>query len=244
MFSAVRRHVIYQISHAPVRTYPFTHLVVDDVFPADFYKRIQAFLPDDDGYTPLADTGRVGGAYSRQRLVLFENQARSNRLSAEQQEFWTEAFAALNHADLGTWIMAKFYDVIAARLGLEDPAAHTDLKAEMFLMRDLENYLLGPHTDSPSKVVSVLFYLPRNANRVELGTSLYAPKDPNFRCEGGPHHPHDRFERVTTIPYRPNSMIAFPKTNDCFHGVEPVEGEHARRDLLLFDLKLPERVRH
>jgi hypothetical protein len=244
MYSAVRRHLIYQISHTPVRNYPFPHLVVDDVFPPDFYARIQAFLPDDDGYVPLVDTGRVGGGYSRQRLALFESQAKSNRLSADQQEFWIETFAALHHIDLGAWVMAKFYDVISARLGLENPAAHTDLKSEIFLMRDLENYLLGPHTDSPSKVVSVLFYLPRNANRVDLGTSLYAPKDPTFRCEGGPHHNHAKFDRITTIPYKPNTMIAFPKTDDCFHGVEPVEGERARRDILFFDLKLPEQIRH
>ena len=244
MFSAVRRHVIYQISHATVRTYPFTHLVVDDVFPPGFYSRIQAFLPDDDGYTPLVDTGRVGRGYSRQRLALFEREVRSNRLSADQQEFWAETFAALHHVDLGAWMMAKFYDVISARLGLENAAAHTDLKSEMFLMRDLETYQLGPHTDSPSKVVSALFYLPRNANRIDLGTSLYAPKDPDFRCEGGPHHPHGMFERITTLPFKPNTLVAFPKTDDCFHGVEPVEGERARRDILLFDLKLPDQVRH
>jgi len=90
----------------------------------------------------------------------------------------------------------------------------------------------------------VLFYLPRNANRIDLGTSLYAPKDPSFRCAGGPHYDHGRFDRITTLPYKPNTMIAFPKTDDCFHGVEPVEGERARRDILFFDLKLPDQIRH
>ena len=244
MFSDVRRHVIYQIASASARTYPFTHLVIDDVFPAAFYAKMQSLMPDDDNYTPLAETGRVSSNYNPHRLAFFEREASSNKLSAAQRIFWTDAFAALHHEDLGAWVLAKFYDVIAERLGLNAPDAHMNLQTEIFLMRDLESYKLGPHTDSPSKVVSVLFYLPANANRPELGTSLYTPKDPSFVCKGGPHHDARDFDRVTTIPYRPNTMVAFPKTTNCFHGVEPVTGIDGRRDILLFDLKLPKITAH
>lgn len=244
MFSDVRRHVIYQIASAATRTYPFTHLVIDDVFPAAFYAKMQALLPDDGDYTPLVQTGRVSATYSPRRLAFFERETNSNRLSAAQRTFWTDAFAALHHEDLGAWILAKFYDVIAARLGLEAPDAHMDLQTEIFLMRDLDSYMLGPHTDSPSKVASVLFYLPANAARPELGTTLYAPKDPNFVCQGGPHYDGTKFDQITTIPYRPNTMLAFPKTTTCFHGVERVTGPNSRRDIMVFDLKLPAVTTH
>jgi len=244
MFSNVRRHVIYQIASMPARTYPFTHLVVDDVFPTAFYAQMQSLMPDDDDYTPLVESGRVSPNYNPHRLAFFEREAKSNRLSAAQRAFWTDAFAALHHEDLGAWILAKFYDIIAERLGLDAPDAHMDLQTEIFLMRDLESYKLGPHTDSPSKVVSVLFYLPVNGSRPDLGTTLYTPKDPNFVCKGGPHYDAAAFDQITTIPYRPNTMLAFPKTTTCFHGVEPVAGAGSRRDIMLFDLKLPKITTH
>jgi hypothetical protein len=39
------------------------------------------------------------------------------------------------------------------------------------------------------------------------------------------------------MPYLPNSLFAFVKTPNSFHGVEPIS-EPIRRDLLLFDLKV------
>ncbi len=82
----------------------------------------------------------------------------------------------------------------------------------------------------------MLFYLPAGASDPGLGTSLYRPKDPDFTCPGGPHHPVDRFERLRTVAYRPNTLFAFPKTHNCFHGVEPVP-EGAVRDLLFYDIR-------
>jgi hypothetical protein len=35
-------------------------------------------------------------------------------------------------------------------------------------------------------------------------------------------------------------LLAFPKTPACFHGVEPGLGAGERRDVLLFDLDVPE----
>lgn len=62
------------------------------------------------------------------------------------------------------------------------------------------------------------------------------PKDPNFRCPGGPHYPHEGFERLKTLPFLPNSLFAFVKTDNSFHGVEPIGDANCRRWLLLYDL--------
>ena len=239
MFSDVRRHVAYQLANAPLRAYPFPHVVVPEIFPPEFYPTLRAALPPDEAYTRLTDTGRVGGAYSPARLAFFPGTGPGAALDAGRAAFWNGFFRALAHEELSSWIMAKFYDTLARRFGLGPNRPGVDLETEIFLMRDLETYALGPHSDSPRKAVSVLFYLPERGDRPELGTSLYRPKDPAFRCPGGPHHPFEDFERITTIPYRPNTLFAFPKTDDSFHGVEPVVGAAVRRDLMLIDLKLP-----
>jgi hypothetical protein len=109
---------------------------------------------------------------------------------------------------------------------------------EALLVYDHTNYALGPHTDSPRKALSVLFYLPEDDTRPGLGTSIYVPKDPGFRCEGGPHYPFDGFDRMMTMPYVPNTLFAFLKTPVSFHGVEPVTEPAFHRSLLLYDLHL------
>jgi hypothetical protein len=73
-----------------------------------------------------------------------------------------------------------------------------------------------------------------------LGTSLYVPKDPQFTCPGGPHHEFDRFRRMLTMDYLPNTLFAFMKTPRAFHGVEPITQTDVQRDLLLYDIKVIE----
>ncbi len=240
MSSAVRQHAIYRLANTPVRAYPFPHVVVEDILPADTYAELQANLPTDEQFTVLADSGRVGGHYSRARLALFQHQTKG--ANDDRLAFWDELFETLNHPDFAVWTILKFRDQVTQRFGQEPSQlfASNAARSEIFLMRDLETYSLGPHTDSPAKLVSVLFYLPPDDRRPELGTSLYAPRDPAFVCPGGPHHKFEKFERVFTVPYRPNTLVAFPKTSRCFHGVEPVSGPDTRRDLMLFDLKLPQ----
>ena len=92
------------------------------------------------------------------------------------------------------------------------------------------------HTDRPTKAMSFLFYLPPDDTRPHLGTSIYAPRDPQFTCTGGPHHDFAHFHRVYTMPYLPNTLFAFPKTANSFHGVEPIQDNAVRRDLLLYDI--------
>ena len=104
------------------------------------------------------------------------------------------------------------------------------------LCRDWPGYSLGPHTDSNQKVVSLIFYLPENPKSPELGTSLYMPRDPDFKCEGGPHYDVAEFTRVKTIRYMPNTVFGFVKSNTSFHGVEPLSAEHRCRDVLLYNI--------
>jgi hypothetical protein len=82
----------------------------------------------------------------------------------------------------------------------------------------------------------MLFYLPKDLSQSHIGTSMYLPNDPNFTCPGGPHYGFDKFTRLHTMPFLPNSLFVFVKTSNSFHGVEPVTDPDTRRWLLLFDI--------
>lgn len=104
-----------------------------------------------------------------------------------------------------------------------------DFTDETLLVRDMPGYAIGPHTDSPKKVITALFYL-----RGQEGTSIYTPKEAGFTCKGGPHYEFEQFEKVATMPFKPNSMFAFVKSDKSFHGVETTQHQ---RDVLLFDIR-------
>lgn len=236
MYSGVEQHVIYQIANAPVREHPFPHMSVDSVFPQDFYAKLRGHWPAASSLVSLSETGRVYGAKYAERLILTLTAEDIERLPPGRREFWSE-FAAwfLGHG-LFDALMLKFDRYVQARFGehLED---RVRFFADALVIKDLSNYSLGPHTDNPRKVLALVFYCPDNAERRHLGTSIYVPKDPAFRCKGGPHYDHALFTRAATMEYRPNSLFAFFKTDRSFHGVERITDSNVERDLLLYDVR-------
>lgn len=237
MFSDVKFHLIYKIANTQLRNFPFPHIYVQDVFPDGFYAEMRKYLPDNDGYIALADTGRVGKGYSRARLALFPSDLDKAKINATQRDFWRRVFETLSDGDFVSCVFDRFRPQIEQRFSIDGRRRGLKVWNETFLMRDLDTYSLGPHTDNVAKLVSMLFYLPADDSSSELGTALYLPKDRSFTSEGGPHLEFDDFDHVFTVPYAPNVVASFPKTAACFHGVEPVKGVNKQRDILFFDLK-------
>ena len=236
MSSNVEQHVIYQIATAPMREHPFPHLFVESVFPADFYARLRSHWVDSSSLVCLGESGRVSpGAYP-ERFILPLTADEIEKLPPGRREFWSELADWLLGPVFLDAVMLKFARYVQGRFRerLEDERFYTDA----IVVRDLSNYSLGPHTDTPQKVLALVFYCPENADRLHLGTSIYVPKEPEFRCRGDTHHDHSLFTRVATMEYRPNSLFAFFKTERSFHGVERITDHNVERDLLLYDVRV------
>jgi hypothetical protein len=83
----------------------------------------------------------------------------------------------------------------------------------------------------------LLFYLAPDERAAHLGTSLYRPKTPGFTCPNSVHYPFEDFVRVKTAPYKPNSLLAFVRSDSSFHGVEPLSEQDiaaCSRDLIQY----------
>jgi len=230
-------HVQYRIANAPMLEFPYPHIYVRDIFPQDFYARLRANLPTGSQLRTLSSLGRVDKDYPDARIVVPLDPEHTARLEPEQRAFWQELAGWMLGQMFGQLMIAKFAAYLQQRF--------KDLQAQRFfdealIVRDRTQYSLGPHTDSTSKVLSFLFYLPPDASMAHLGTSLYVPKKLGFTCPGGPHHAFGLFRRVHTMEYLPNTLFAFMKTPDSFHGVEPITQADVQRDLLLYDIRVAE----
>ena len=239
-FARASEHIVAALQRAPVEREPFPYVFIDDAFPADFYASLLQHLPLTSNYRRLVDTGRVGKHYSPERFVVDCGVESMEGLPGSQREFWQGLFDAFSSATFAQAFLDKFASDLSARfLGANGERIDLQFSQDVLLIRDYRNYFLRPHTDSPLKLVSVLIYLAADDARPGMGTTFFSPHDRKMTSEGGEGHDYGQFSPVRTLPYLPNRMLAFPKTNRSFHGVMPVAGYDDRRDILLYDLKMP-----
>ncbi len=202
-------HVIYRLRNTRILTYPYPHFYVTDVFPDDFYDALVGSLPE-DGYRPL-----TGGYQNR---VAMES-------TAMVKDFESPHFAS--HV-LGMF-QKQYYERFPYR------GHEPKFRSEVRFIRDSEGYKIGPHTDAPHKVISLLFYLPMDFSLSDLGTGIYVPSDGKKTCPGGPHYKFEGFEEVFRAPFLPNSCFGFWKTQNSWHAVREISRK-IRRDVMLYNI--------
>jgi len=232
MFSDAEMQLAYKLGNANINMFPYPHFYLENVFPADYYQLIQENLPQPEEMLPIEQVRQLKGY--KERFVLELRDEYLALLPDAKRQFWKQ----LNHnlvekTNFANLVFSKFKPFIAERF---KDRSNLDFYAETLLVEDITNYALGPHTDSPHKVITMLFYLPSDISQSHLGTSIYMPNDPDFRCQGGPHYKRENFSLMHTNPFLPNSLFGFFKTDDSFHGVERVIDPNTRRWLLLFDI--------
>ncbi len=236
MFSDVEQHAVYQIANAPIRGYPYPHIYLENVFPDWFYEELLKHLPALQVYQPIGEAEAITGTAElyKDRYVIHLYEESLDRFDTADREIWRHLMTWLHGENAIRFLLEKFEPLLKKRF--KEALHEVNFYPYTQLVRDFTNYGLTPHTDRIEKVVVLLFYLPPNADNIELGTSLYVPNDPTFRCEGGPHHPRERFTKVITAEYKPNTLLGFFKTSSSFHGVEPVTAPNVQRDLIQYSI--------
>ena len=206
-----------RITNAPLKTEPFTHFFLENVFSDTTYQALIDNLPDTFYYQKSKNYAR--------RYTLPLNQDTLELLDPKLQEFWSPLTRVMQSKQFLSAVLHKF------QVELSD-----DFSPILQLVQDHDHYALGPHTDIPNKVVTLLFYLPPTNDQAHLGTSLYRPLDPQFRCSGHAHHPFEQFVKVGQVPFLANSVFGFIRTDVSFHGVEPIGVQEIQRNILSYSV--------
>jgi len=199
------------------KTKPFPMFYAENVFPEEFYWQLQVLLATKNDYHANEE-----GKYASRTFA--------DDLGISDLDFMLQPTFMKDVVNL---FVREFRDRF--------PEGKAKLTRDVRLIRDSRDYRIGPHTDAPWKLISLLFYLPKDASLSQYGTSVFVPRDPAFRCAGGPHHKFEPdglspgFDEVWRAPFMPNSCLGFWKTDQSFHGVYPIP-EDVRRDVLLYNV--------
>ena len=226
------KHVIHAIEETDASDEPYCHYYVENVFPPDIYEEMLERLPEPEAYQPLnlKEWSRANGESTRDRLFLSEEGLAG--LPGETRKFWQSIATALTSETLKQVIFAKLAKDIALRFDLtENEVPDIQAYPRAVLMRDTEGYRIKPHPDGTNRIVTMLYYLPRDRSQEDLGTSVYVRQPWTKRMFG------EKFKEVERFPFRPNSSCAFvvnrlpEKTS--WHGRELVSADAGVRNLIL-----------
>ncbi|MDH5693433.1 MAG: hypothetical protein OEZ47_10050, partial [Gammaproteobacteria bacterium] len=234
----VGKLVLEKIQNTKIETDPFPHLVVDKLFPDDYYKELLRKFPSKDQMIPISETARTGSAYSNRLVTLFEKE-HFKRLDIAKREFWRELGAWLYHEEFMQGVLDVFWPFIKDRV--EEVSKLTGvsrISGDALIVNDQFGYGIGPHTDMLRRLITFLFYLPPDDQFRRHGTSIYVPVEKGFESDGTRHFERGLFKQRALVEFVPNRLLLFVRTNNSFHGVEKIEQAGIDRPLLINNIRL------
>jgi hypothetical protein len=202
---------------------PFPHYCLERVFPDDYYQDLIRNLPASDVYENLYEVTDLKLDHFRHRDQRDLNDGWTNRLPPDLKPFWDS---------FNDWFLGPQFAHAVLESFSSQRSSWPEVSVESQFIRHRPGYFLGPHSDLYTKLVVLLIYLAPDDSAAHLGTSLYRPKDPSFTCHDSKHYAFEDFIRVKTAPYRPNSLLAFMRSDVSFHGLEPLST--AGRDVIQY----------
>ncbi len=197
---SVFEYVIKKINDAPIIETPYKHIMISDIFPDEFYDTLLDHIPSTSTYTLKP---KYGG---KQTMTLND----FDILDDEKKLFWEQIYAFLRSGDFANILLKKFN---VSKNGVSD----------LFLHKDLENFEIRPHCDVFSKLITYMFYLPKDSSLPQLGTQMLVPNDGYVKASGEDERKHQDWENFTTVKiaeYIPNSFFAFAPNENSFHAIK------------------------
>lgn len=200
LLEAIRTHVERAFETSMVDD-PFPHIVVEGLFPGDFYRTLlDTQPPADDWY----EAGKQRWNWDIDK----------GSTSSEATRLWQAVHGVIAPTILAPALLRVFRPRLTEYWATFDQDAvalepHYGCE-EGRLLRRHPGYRLAPHLDPRQATITALLYLARPGDDDRYGTDLYRAIIPReykgiFKAEAsGIEH-----ALCKTVPYRPNTLLAF-----------------------------------
>jgi hypothetical protein len=200
---------------------PFSHLVLDRVFPDAMYAQMLANMPEASDYRPMHGRSKghdlADGTHTRVKIDLFPEYIR--HLPPQKRGVWDVVGRALCSKAVKNAFVRRLGAPLQRRFGAS--YAKVGMYPIPILTRDIPGYLITPHTDTKWKGITVQLYLPRDRANTNIGTIFHE------KLADG------TLPKRKQMSFAPNSGYAFAVGTDTWHSADPVAPEVRTRDSIL-----------
>jgi len=217
----LRDYIAASVDAASSFDAPFTHLVLDRVFPEEVYAQMLANMPEANDYRPMHGRSKghdlSDGTHTRVKIDLFPEYIR--HLPQQQRAVWDIVGRALCSRPVKEAFVRRLAPALERRFG--SGYATTGMYPIPILTRDIPGYLITPHTDTRWKGITVQPYLPRDASMTHIGTIFHEKL-----ADGS-------LPKTKQMKFAPNTGYAFAVGTDTWHSADAVGAEVRTRDSIL-----------
>ena len=244
-FNSYIQPLLYKIKDCKLFTFPYPYAEKEDLLPEEIIDKIEKNFPELSNFDRNSDTTNViinkkaneEHPYDFRYTLTLTDKKDLNKISIDKRTFWENLTKFLCSPEIVKELLTLYLPFVKKRFG--EDLQSTKFSPHISLLYDKAKYSLGPHTDLVEKVVTIIIYLSNenlNDSNSKFGTSVYLPKDPTFICEKGLHYNHDDFYRHHTCRFKINNSFSFFRTNNSFHGVEPIPDVPQERKLIQYSI--------
>lgn len=213
--------VAKSVEKAPYFDDPFTHLVIDHVFPDDVYASMLVNMPEAADYRPMHGRSKgndlADGTHTRVKIDLFPEYIR--HLPLEKRAVWDVVGRTLCSGMVRDAFMKRLAPALTRRFG--SAYYNVGMYPIPILTRDIPGYLITPHTDTHWKGITVQLYLPRDGSNTHIGTIFHE------------RLPDKSLAKKKQMLFAPNTGYAFAVGEDTWHSADVVGPEIKTRDSIL-----------
>lgn len=240
LYQLQTKHFVEWCNDLIIESTPYLHFEQSGIFHPIFYDYLKTIMPDYENLTPLRDVGKkntkprigVNSGYPIERRVL------PIRSPHEGHSFLIEEIKDKNILDqfirLDQWFSTNVRNSIAEKFQIQKNEIQYE---ELLYSIDASGYALGVHTDLPSKVFTMLIYMPDDGSIVSSGTNMLVPKQINYTDKTNRLHRSDEFDIYKVTQFKPNNVFCFRRTDNSFHSVTKHLNSEPRKLLLYTTLQ-------
>ncbi len=217
---SITAHVQHAIAGATLHSDPFPHIVVEQLFPGEFYKLLRKAIP------PAVFFGEQDPIKQNLRLPIDFGPA----LSVRVLNFLDDAVArrAIHPAVIDKFAapLQQYFEMLfGPELGVRARQLPQSVTGGRVMLRR-PGYHLDPHRDPKRTMLTCLLYFAGPKDSEEYGTDIYRVVDDREASYTQTYYPEQqgsRVEMVKRVPFRPNSMLVFLNSSGA-HGADiPVD---------------------
>lgn len=203
----IRSHICDAIGRAEIGTDPTSHLVIHEILPPEFYDLLIAAIPPAESFPerdPLKQDLEMEALDAAPELTrrvwrFFDEEVVRGVLAPAMLERFREAvidhYSETGGREFGARAAGIPHRTVAGRIQLRRPGYH-----------------LRPHLDPKRVAVTGLLYLARDGESEEYGTQLFRVDRPFVASGMKTFFPEEAgltCELARTVPFRPNTLLAF-----------------------------------